>query len=179
MKFLRGLIYEGRFKALKLQFLEKRRLSNNLVPTNKILFNQIGLKATQLFKFSRRPGLRSSSIRLLHKTGKTRKKKQLGVQGSLVLETLATCSRIGTRAACIQKTAWHIHLLPLHQSAPSRSLNIYLYTERVFVVATNFQSNSLVNLEPLLLRSSDLSTLAIINTISHEPLCSTLCLSID
>ncbi len=40
VKDLRGPIYEVRFKALKLQSLEKRRLSNNLVQTKKIPFNQ-------------------------------------------------------------------------------------------------------------------------------------------
>ncbi len=47
-------------KTLTVNFkpLEKRRLSNVLVLTHKILYNQIDLEATQLFKFSRRPGLR-------------------------------------------------------------------------------------------------------------------------
>ncbi len=38
-----------------------------------MLYNHIDLDATQSFKFSRRPGLRRSSIRLLHQTGRTRR----------------------------------------------------------------------------------------------------------
>ncbi len=51
-----SLTQKGQTKALKLQPLEKRRLRNDLVLTHRILYNQIGSKATQLFKFSRRPG---------------------------------------------------------------------------------------------------------------------------
>ncbi len=57
-----------------MQPLGKRRLRNDLVLTHKILYNHIDLDATQLFKFSRRPGLRSS-IRLLHQTGRTRRRR--------------------------------------------------------------------------------------------------------
>ncbi len=38
-------------------------------------YNHIDLDATQLFKFSRRPGLGRSSIRLLHQTGRTRRRR--------------------------------------------------------------------------------------------------------
>ncbi len=69
-----GLTYEQRLQALKLQPLGKRRLRNDLVLTHKILYNDIDMDATQLFKFSRRPGLRRSSIRLLHQTGRTRRR---------------------------------------------------------------------------------------------------------
>ncbi len=47
VKGLRGLTYEGRLKAHKLQPLENRMLRNNLVLAHKILFNQIGLKTAQ------------------------------------------------------------------------------------------------------------------------------------
>ncbi len=66
--------HEQRLQALKLQPLGKRSLRNDLVLTHKILYNYIHLDATQLSKFSRRPGLRRSSIRLLHQTGRTRRK---------------------------------------------------------------------------------------------------------
>ncbi len=62
------LTYEERLQALKLQPLGKRRLRNDLVLTHEILYNHIDLEATQLFKFSRRPGLR-----VLHQTGRTRR----------------------------------------------------------------------------------------------------------
>ncbi len=75
VKGLRGLTYEERLQALKLQPQGKRRLKNDLVLTRKILYNNIDLDATQLFKFSRRPGLRRSSIRLLHQTGRTRRRR--------------------------------------------------------------------------------------------------------
>ncbi len=75
VKGLRGLTYKERLQALKLQPLGKRRLRNDLVLTHKILYNHIDLVATQLFKFSRRPGLRRSSIRLLHQTGRTRRRR--------------------------------------------------------------------------------------------------------
>ncbi len=51
-----------RLKALKL------RLRSNLVLIHKILFNQKDLEATHLIKFSRRSGLRRSSLRPLHQT---------------------------------------------------------------------------------------------------------------
>ncbi len=65
------LSYEERLRVLKLQSLEKRRIRNDLVLTNKIMFHQIDLEASKLFKFSRRPGLRRSSLRLLQQTGRT------------------------------------------------------------------------------------------------------------
>ncbi len=46
VKGLRDLNYEERLKALKVQFLEKRRIRNNLVLTHKIIYNQIYLEAT-------------------------------------------------------------------------------------------------------------------------------------
>ncbi len=75
VKDLRGLTYEERLKALKLQLLEKRRFRNDLVLTHKILYNQIDLEATKLVKFSRRPRLRKSSIRLLHQTVRTQRRR--------------------------------------------------------------------------------------------------------
>ncbi len=75
VKGLRGLTCEERLQALKLQPLGKRRLRNDLVLTHKILYNHIDLDATQLLKYSRRPGLRRSSIRLLHQTGRTRRRR--------------------------------------------------------------------------------------------------------
>ncbi len=82
VKGLRGLTYEERLQALKLQPLGKRRLKNDLVLTHKILYNHIDLDATQLFKFSRRPGLR----KIIYKTASssrenTQKMKQFCVQG--------------------------------------------------------------------------------------------------
>ncbi len=74
VKGLRGLTYEERLQALKLQTRGKRRLRNDLVLVHRILYNHIDLDATQLFKFSRRPGLRRSSIRLLHQPGRTRRR---------------------------------------------------------------------------------------------------------
>ncbi len=68
---LTGLTYEERLQVLKLQPLEKRRLRNDLVLTHKMLYKHIDLEATHLFKISRRPGIRRSSIRLLHQTGRT------------------------------------------------------------------------------------------------------------
>ncbi len=56
-----------------MQSLEKRRIRNDLVLTHKIIFLQIDLEASKLLKFSRRPGLRRSSLRLLQQTGRTRR----------------------------------------------------------------------------------------------------------
>ncbi len=64
-----------RLRLLKLQSLEKRRIRNDLVLTHKIMFHQIDLEASKLFKFSRRPGIRSSSLRLLQQTGRTRRRR--------------------------------------------------------------------------------------------------------
>ncbi len=55
--------------------LGKRTLRNDLSQTHKILSNHIDLDEAQLFRFSRRPGLRRSSIRLLHQTGRTRRRR--------------------------------------------------------------------------------------------------------
>ncbi len=57
------------------KFLEKRRIRNDLVLANNILYNQIGLEVTQLFKFSRRPGLKRSSLRILQQTGRARRRR--------------------------------------------------------------------------------------------------------
>ncbi len=38
--------------------LKKRRIRNDLVLTHKTLYNQTDMEATQLFRFSRTPGLR-------------------------------------------------------------------------------------------------------------------------
>ncbi len=75
VKGLSGITYEERLQTLKLQSLGKRRLGNDLVLTHKILYNHIDLDVTQLFKFSRRPGLRRLSIRLLHQTGRTHRRR--------------------------------------------------------------------------------------------------------
>ncbi len=70
-KGIGDLSYEERLRELKLQSLEKRRIRNDLVLTHKIMFHQIHLEASKLFKFSRRPRLRMSSLRLLQQTGRT------------------------------------------------------------------------------------------------------------
>ncbi len=75
VKGLRGFTYEERLQALKLQPLGKRRPRNDLVLIHKLLYNHIDLDATHLFKFSRRPGLRRSSIKLPHQTGRTRRRR--------------------------------------------------------------------------------------------------------
>ncbi len=104
MKGLRGLTYEERLKGLKLQPLEKRRLRNDLVLIHRILYNQIDLEATQLFKFSKRPGLRESSIELVHQNGRTRRRRN-----SFACRVVSNShSRIGNRAAQIQRTTWLI-----------------------------------------------------------------------
>ncbi len=71
VKGLKGITYEERLKALNQQPLEKRRLRNDLLLTHKLLNNQIDLEVTLLFKFSRR-----SSLRQLHQTGKTRRRRR-------------------------------------------------------------------------------------------------------
>ncbi len=48
VKGLRGLTYEERLQALKLQPLGKRRQKHDLVLTRKILYNHMDLDATQL-----------------------------------------------------------------------------------------------------------------------------------
>ncbi len=62
-------------KTLKLQCLEKRRIRNDLILTHKIIYNKIDPEATQLFKFSRRPGLRRSALRLLQQTRQPRRRR--------------------------------------------------------------------------------------------------------
>ncbi len=72
MKGLRG---EESLRELKLQSFEKRRIRNDLVLTHKIMFHQVDLEASKLFKFSRRPGLRRPSLRPLQQTGRTRRRR--------------------------------------------------------------------------------------------------------
>ncbi len=54
---------------------KKRRIRNDLVLTHTIMFHQIDLEASKLFKFSRRPGLRRPSIRPIKQTGRTRRRR--------------------------------------------------------------------------------------------------------
>ncbi len=61
VKSLRDPYYEDRVKELKLKSLEKRRIRNDLVLTYKTKYNQIDRETSQLFKFSRRQGLRRPS----------------------------------------------------------------------------------------------------------------------
>ncbi len=96
VKGLRGLTYEERLQALKLQPLGKRRLRNDLVLTHKILNNHVDLDATQLFKFSRRPGLRRSSIRLLNQTGRTRRR-----QNSFACRVVSNWNRLPLSVASV------------------------------------------------------------------------------
>ncbi len=104
VKGFRGLTYEERLQALKLQPLGKRRLRNNLVLTHKILSNYIDLDATQLFRFSRRLGLRRSSIRLLHRNERTRRRRN-----SFACRVVNNRNRrIVNGAAQIQKTFRHM-----------------------------------------------------------------------
>ncbi len=72
VKGLRDFTYEDRLKELKFQSLENRRIRNDLVLPHKIIYNQNDLEASQLFKFSRRPGLRMSSLRFIQQTGRRR-----------------------------------------------------------------------------------------------------------
>ncbi len=74
VKDLAGFTNEERVKAVKLQSLGKRWLRSDLVLTHKIIYNRIDLEATHLFKFSRRPGLRRSSLGLIKQTGRTRRR---------------------------------------------------------------------------------------------------------
>ncbi len=46
-----------------------------MVLTHKIIYEQIDLEASQLFKFSKRPGLRRSSLSLLQQTGRTHRRR--------------------------------------------------------------------------------------------------------
>ncbi len=96
VKGLRSLTYEERLQDLKLQPLEKRRLRNDLVLTHKILYNHLDLEATQLFKLSSRPGLRRSSIRLLHQTGRTRRRRN-----SFVFRVVNNWNRLSLSVASV------------------------------------------------------------------------------
>ncbi len=92
VKGQRGLTYEERLRALKkLKPLGERRLRNDLDRTHKILYNHIDLDATEFFKFCRSPGLRGSSIRLLHHTGRTPRRRNSFARR--VVETGTVCHR--------------------------------------------------------------------------------------
>ncbi len=77
MTVLRDLNYGDRLKGLKSYSLEKRRIRNDLVLTHKIIYNQIDLEASQVFEFSRRPGLRRSSVKLLQQTERTHRRRNI------------------------------------------------------------------------------------------------------
>ncbi len=112
VKGLRDLSYEERLRVLKLQSLEKRRIRNDLVLTHKFMFHQIDLEASKLFKFSRRPGLRRSSLRLLQQTGRTRRRRN-----SFVCRVVKYWNRLPPAVASVQD-----HL------AFKRQLDNYIYT---------------------------------------------------
>ncbi len=80
----KGLTYEERLKALKLQPVEKKRHRNDSVQAHKILYNQIDREATQFVKFSRRLGLRRLSIRLLRKPGEPTEEETVLHAGLLI-----------------------------------------------------------------------------------------------
>ncbi len=97
VKSLRDLSYEERLKELKLQSLEKRGIRNDLVLTHKIIFHEIDLEASKLFKYSRRPGLRRSSLRLYHQTGRTRRRRN-----SFACRVVKNWNRLPLAAASVQ-----------------------------------------------------------------------------
>ncbi len=101
-----------RLKALKLQSLEKRRIRNYSVLINKILYNQIDLEASQLFKFSRTPGLRRPPPRLLHQTGRTRRRRN-----SFACRVVKYWNRLPFAVASVLK-----------KLAFKRQLDTYIYT---------------------------------------------------
>ncbi len=69
MKCSRGVNY-NECRVLKLQSLEKRRFRNDLTLTHQTLYKQINL-----FKWSKTPALVISSLRLLHLTGRKRRRR--------------------------------------------------------------------------------------------------------
>ncbi len=83
-----------------------------MVLTHKIIFHQIDHEASKLFKFSRRPGLRRSSIRLLHQTGRTRRRRN-----SFACRVVKYWNRLPLALASVQD-----HL------AFKRQLDTYIYT---------------------------------------------------
>ncbi len=98
VKGRRDLSYEERPRELKLQSLEKRRIRNDLVLTHKIMFHQIDLQASKLFKFSRRPGLRRSSLRRLQQTWRTRRRRN-----SFACRVVKYCNRLPFAVASVQE----------------------------------------------------------------------------
>ncbi len=120
VKGLRDLSYEERLRELKLQSLEKRRIRNGLVLIHKIMFHQINLEASQLFKFSRRPGLRRSSLRLLQQTGRTRRRRN-----SFACRVVKCWNRLPLAEASVQ-----------NQLAFKRQLDNYIY--QIFALKSIF-----------------------------------------
>ncbi len=59
MNGFRCLTYKERLKALTIPYRAKRRLRNDLV-----VYNEIDLEATPIFRFPRRPDLTGRSIKL-------------------------------------------------------------------------------------------------------------------
>ncbi len=98
---LSGCTYEEWLKALSLQFLEKRRLKNDMAQTNEILYNRVLQK----------PELGRSSLRMLHQNGRTWKRGRNSFACMLVNYwnrlPLAVASAPEQRA--FKKRTWLIH----------------------------------------------------------------------
>ncbi len=76
--------------------LKKRRIGNDLVLIHKIICNETDLESTQLFKSSRGQGLRMSSIRFLHQTGRTRRRRD-----SFACRVVKYCNRLPLAVASV------------------------------------------------------------------------------
>ncbi len=113
---------------------------------HKTLYNQIDLEATQLFKLSRRPRLRRSSLRLIHQPGRTRRGRN-----SFTCRVVKYWNRLPLAVALVpeQRTFknYMTHILTYNfcslfhfrpnmvffgKSVSSRSLNTYIHCRTEF-----------------------------------------------
>ncbi len=118
----RDLTFEERLQTLKLQLLGKSRPKNYLELTHKMLYNHINLEATQLFNFWSRPGLRRSSIRLLHQTGRTRRRRiSFACRGVNNWNRLPISAVSVTRQRKLKKTNTFTYLLTVFPFIPFSS----------------------------------------------------------
>ncbi len=74
----------------------RKKGKNDSALTHKILFNQIDLEATQLFKFARRSGIRRLSLSLLQQTGKTQR-----TRASLACRVVKCSNRLSLAVASV------------------------------------------------------------------------------
>ncbi len=125
-----------------------------MVLTHKIIYNLSDLEASQLFKFSRRPGLRRPTLRFLQQTGRTRRRRNSFACRVVKYWNRLPLAVVSVRISYLSKDN-QILLFTLNfalksifvliwsffgQPILSRSLNTYIHTKPI-ITTINFFDN--------------------------------------